>query len=59
MIYIRLLEIFQPKNLVVCALYTRRGGIDICPIRANHDFLLNYFKELIDIYTLTDKTLRQ
>ncbi len=34
MAYIRLLELLAPKQLLVACLYTRRGGIDICPIRA-------------------------
>lgn len=36
MIYKRLLDILNDSDkLFVCALYTRRGGIDICPIRYN------------------------
>ena len=34
MIYKRLLDL-GIENLFVCALYTRRGGIDICPVRYN------------------------
>lgn len=35
MTYKRLTDIFHPEVLVVSCLYTRRGGIDICPTRAN------------------------
>ncbi len=40
MIYKRLWDILQPETLMVGALYTRRGGIDICPIRTNKIGLL-------------------
>ena len=36
MVYVHLLERFSPEDLMVTALYTRRGGIDINPIRANN-----------------------
>lgn len=35
MIYDRLVKLLQPEELVVACRYTRRGGIDINPIRAN------------------------
>lgn len=36
MIYKRLFDILNKEDeLFVCALYTRRGGIDICPMRKN------------------------
>lgn len=35
MIYKRLMDFYQPEILMVACLYTRRGGIDICPVRAN------------------------
>jgi 7-cyano-7-deazaguanine reductase len=41
MIFKRLLDKFCPKELMVAAMYARRGGIDINPIRATD-------KELID-----------
>jgi len=57
MIYKRLTDIFKPYKLMVAAMYTRRGGIDINPIRISH-------KELIDSSFLSTtkrlaKTLRQ
>lgn len=36
MIYKRFDDFFMPNRLVVAAMYTRRGGIDINPIRASH-----------------------
>ena len=41
-IYKRLLDIAQPKDLVVRCLYARRGGLDINPERASHKSLLHY-----------------
>lgn len=35
MTYKRLYDLFHPEILMVSCLYTRRGGIDICPCRAN------------------------
>lgn len=57
MIYTRLWNFFKPSELAVTCLYTRRGGIDICPTRASSaDFLPS---KLINANTITDKTLRQ
>ncbi|MDL2252236.1 NADPH-dependent 7-cyano-7-deazaguanine reductase QueF [Odoribacter sp. OttesenSCG-928-J03] len=57
MIFKRLTDTFQPEILMVCCLYTRRGGIDICPVRSNKaEFLPPY---LINEQLLTPKTLRQ
>lgn len=47
MIYKRLSDMFHPTELAVTCLYTRRGGIDICPCRASNEQLLN--KTLQDI----------
>lgn len=33
MVFSRILERFNPEKLMIVCLYTRRGGIDICPIR--------------------------
>jgi len=35
MIYKRLWDSFSPDILMVTCIYTRRGGIDICPVRSN------------------------
>lgn len=47
----------EADELMICMLYTRRGGIDICPIRVNKADLLE--EKLIDINTLTRKTINQ
>lgn len=56
MVYSRLQERFLPDDLMVCALYTRRGGIDICPARASREDLLPL--QLIDPAILTTKEYR-
>lgn len=57
MIYKRLWDLFQPEILAVSCIYTRRGGIDICPSRANK---AEYLPEFIHDYkVLTRKLLRQ
>ena len=55
-VYSRLWNKFKPVELMVTALYTRRGGIDICPTRASHEDLLP--QQLIDINVLTPKEYR-
>ena len=57
MIYKRFWDILQPETLMVAAMYTRRGGIDINPIRASHPDLLD--ETLISSGVLAQKTLRQ
>ncbi len=57
MIYERLWTRFKPQELMVSCIYTRRGGIDICPSRASHEELLP--KNLINSKVLTSKLLRQ
>lgn len=57
MIYAALLAVLQPEELMVSCLYTRRGGLDINPIRATHSYLLD--QGLIDINTVVQKTTRQ
>lgn len=57
MIYKRFSAIFNPEKLMVAAMYTRRGGIDINPIRASHLELLDTV--LISPEVRVDKTLRQ
>jgi 7-cyano-7-deazaguanine reductase len=56
-LYIRLLEKFKPKDLMVTALYTRRGGIDICPVRATSEDL--FPTRLGDIGSIDVKDYRQ
>ncbi len=56
-IFKMLSEVLEPSELMVGMLYTRRGGIDICPIRATHSELLDMF--LTDINKLSRKTINQ
>ena len=57
MIYKRLWDAFAPEELMVVCLYTRRGGIDICPVRASHTNLLP--KALLNPRLVSDKLFRQ
>lgn len=57
MIYKRLWDVLQPDQLMVSCIYTRRGGIDICPSRASHSNLLP--KALTEVNKLTEKLIRQ
>ena len=43
MVYAHLTERFSPERLMVSCLYTRRGGLDINPIRASHSFAIPEF----------------
>lgn len=59
-IYKRLWDLLEPKELLVACLYTRRGGIDINPVRASNDVIINtYARNLVNAYILNKKTLRQ
>ena len=57
MVFKHLMDAYKPEQLMVSCLYTRRGGLDINPIRATHSHLIPEF------FTNTDyriaKTLRQ
>ena len=57
MVFAHLCEAFQPDQLMVACLYTRRGGLDINPIRATHSSLIPEFFTNPD-FTI-QKTLRQ
>jgi|TARA_B110000211_G_scaffold227545_1_gene282540 7-cyano-7-deazaguanine reductase len=57
MVYKHLSDRFKPEELMVACLYTRRGGIDINPVRASHPRLIP--AEFIDVNHLNEKTLRQ
>ena len=57
MIYMHLKEAYSPAELMVACLYTRRGGLDINPIRASHKKLIPGF--FTDITCRMAKTLRQ
>jgi|TARA_R100000084_G_C4649377_1_gene148755 7-cyano-7-deazaguanine reductase len=57
MVFKHLMDAYKPDDLMVSCLYTRRGGLDINPIRATHS------RFIPDFFTDTDyriqKTLRQ
>ena len=53
MIFSHLSERFKPEQLMVSCLYTRRGGIDINPVRATHQYLVPEF------FTNPEYTIRQ
>ena len=58
MIYKRILDILNDgDDLFVCALYTRRGGIDISPIRSNCG--LGLAEELLDLNTFARYGIKQ
>jgi len=57
MIYKRLWDTFSPEELMVSCIYTRRGGIDICPVRVSNNNLLPM--TLCNINSLSERLLRQ
>lgn len=60
MIYKRLYDLLnEDDELFVCALYTRRGGIDICPVRQSKNCSVDCASALIDISKYARKGTRQ
>jgi len=57
-VYKRLHDLCGPEELMVACLYTRRGGIDINPVRASSPQLLN-LHPITDAFNMCDKTMRQ
>lgn len=57
MVYKHFKDRFKPEELMVAALYTRRGGIDINPVRASHPDLIPSF--ITDPNVRLKKTLMQ
>lgn len=57
-IYKRLWDLLEPEELLVACLYTRRGGIDINPVRASDTGLLYLLAPIAQGYPCT-KTARQ
>ncbi|QZE14671.1 NADPH-dependent 7-cyano-7-deazaguanine reductase QueF [Halosquirtibacter laminarini] len=57
LVFVRLQRLLNPKKLMVGCVYTRRGGIDICPFRSNG------LGDLPSVYSnskrLVQKTMRQ
>ena len=58
-IYKRLYDLLEPEELFVACLYTRRGGIDINPIRANNNRVLYKYAAIADVTNFCTKTARQ
>lgn len=59
-IYKRLYDLLEPEELAVVCLYTRRGGIDINPVRAtSEDVLWDICPGLVDAWSVNTKTQRQ
>jgi len=58
-IYKRLWDILQPEELFVACLYTRRGGIDINPVRASDNRVLYKYAAIADVTNFCTKTPRQ
>lgn len=56
LVFTRLMERFAPKDLMVACMYTRRGGIDINPVRATSMALVP--ASLLDVETLTVTPVR-
>ncbi|MFV0345298.1 MAG: NADPH-dependent 7-cyano-7-deazaguanine reductase QueF [Bacteroidales bacterium] len=53
MVYKRLFDLLVPDRLMLACLYTRRGGIDICPLRSTHEDLLpDLFTDIDNLYKL-------
>lgn len=60
MIYKRLYDLLDADDeLMVCALYTRRGGIDICPARWSKNCFIDDINKLLDITTLARCGIKQ
>lgn len=60
MIYKRLYDLLDKDDeLMVCALYTRRGGIDICPARWSKNCFIEDVDKLLDITTLSRSGIKQ
>ena len=57
MVFKHIYDAVKPNGLMVACLYTRRGGIDINPVRATHKSLFE--NEFISPEFINEKTLRQ
>jgi 7-cyano-7-deazaguanine reductase len=59
-IFKRFYDILKPRDLFVACLYTRRGGIDINPVRAMKQQTINRIAPFLgQSHILNEKTLRQ
>ena len=60
MIFKRLYDLLDKYDeLFVCALYTRRGGIDICPVRFSNNCEIKDADQLLDITSYATYGIRQ
>ena len=61
MIYKRLYDLLDKDNdeLFVGILYTRRGGIDICPVRLSKNCTFNGAEDLLNIAKYARKSIKQ
>ena len=60
MIFKRLQDILNKDDeLFVCALYTRRGGIDICPARWSKNCSKNFAEKLLDLTCYARNGIKQ
>lgn len=57
MVFVRLLEKYDPKEMSVTCMYTRRGGIDINPVRVLSDTTLP--KNIVQCSQLSKPAFRQ
>ena len=59
MIYKRLYDLLDNEDeLFVCALYTRRGGIDICPARWSKEVKFDDVPYLADVCVFAKSGLK-
>jgi 7-cyano-7-deazaguanine reductase len=58
-VYKRLHDLLSPEELFVACLYTRRGGIDINPVRASSNAVLWKYGTVCDVTSHCSKTSRQ
>ena len=60
MIFKRLYDLLdEGDELFVCALYTRRGGIDICPSRWSKNCTPEWVSALNDVTKFARGTIKQ
>jgi 7-cyano-7-deazaguanine reductase len=57
MVFKHIHDAVKPKGLMVACLYTRRGGLDINPVRSTHKHLFE--PEFVSPAFINEKTLRQ
>lgn len=58
-IYKRLYDLLNPRELLVTCLYSRRGGIDINPVRATSNTVLWKYGSIADVTNFCTKTPKQ